>query len=212
MNGERVLVYLWDAGSACGICDDPKTAARHAAMFVTGKEKARVEAAATVLDRGLDRAYVRTGAAHVGRPGPGGIVLWEPDGDTGISGWVPPGPGRAGTPALDELGIDPGAQRWERSGTGAGSLEIAFPVRKGEWARGDWVLMRVAGDPSARVLVFDRLEWLCFLDGVAKGEFDAALPQSSGHAAHRVSVPGPGSTAVLPDQQSITDTETEPIT
>ena len=39
---------------------------------------------------------------------------------------------------------------------------------------GGWVLMRVAGDPDQRVLVYDRHEWVCFLDGVRKGEFDDA--------------------------------------
>ena len=34
--------------------------------------------------------------------------------------------------------------------------------------------MRVTGDLSGRVLVFDRNEWLCFLDGVRNGEFDEA--------------------------------------
>jgi hypothetical protein len=34
--------------------------------------------------------------------------------------------------------------------------------------------MRVAGDPERRVLVYDRHEWVCFLDGVRKGEFDNA--------------------------------------
>jgi hypothetical protein len=34
--------------------------------------------------------------------------------------------------------------------------------------------MRVAGDPDQRVLVFDRHEWECFLDGARHGEFDAA--------------------------------------
>jgi hypothetical protein len=32
----------------------------------------------------------------------------------------------------------------------------------------------VAGDPAGRVLVYDRHEWACFLDGVRKGEFDDA--------------------------------------
>ena len=32
--------------------------------------------------------------------------------------------------------------------------------------------MRVAGDPEQRVLVFDRHEWECFLDGARSGEFD----------------------------------------
>ena len=38
----------------------------------------------------------------------------------------------------------------------------------------EWVLMRVAGDPEQRVLVFDRHEWECFLDGARNGEFDDA--------------------------------------
>jgi hypothetical protein len=62
---------------------------------------------------------------------------------------------------------------WERSGGGDGSIEIAFPPGRG-WTRGDWVLMRVAGDQDRRVLVFDRNEWECFLDGVRSGEFDDA--------------------------------------
>jgi len=32
--------------------------------------------------------------------------------------------------------------------------------------------MRVAGDLASRVLVFDRNEWECFIDGVRNGEFD----------------------------------------
>lgn len=69
-------------------------------------------------------------------------------------------------PTVAELGIDPGAQAWRRSGTGDGAIEVAF-------ARG-WVLMRVAGDPDERVLVFDCHEWECFLDGARNGEFDDA--------------------------------------
>jgi Domain of unknown function (DUF397) len=38
----------------------------------------------------------------------------------------------------------------------------------------EWVLMRVVGDPDQRVLVFDRHEWECFLDGARNGEFDDA--------------------------------------
>jgi hypothetical protein len=34
--------------------------------------------------------------------------------------------------------------------------------------------MRVTGDPEQRVLVFDRNEWECFLDGARNGEFDDA--------------------------------------
>lgn len=44
--------------------------------------------------------------------------------------------------------------------------------------RAEWVLMRVTGDPDERVLVFDRHEWECFLDGARNGEFEdaAAIP------------------------------------
>jgi hypothetical protein len=34
------------------------------------------------------------------------------------------------------------------------------------------VLVRVAGDEAGRVLVFDRNEWECFIDGARNGEFD----------------------------------------
>jgi len=80
-----------------------------------------------------------------------------------------------GKPTVEDLGIDVTAQRWHRSGDGDGAIEVAM-VRTPEAAlAGDWVLMRVAGDPSGRVLVYDRHEWECFLDGVRNGEFDDAL-------------------------------------
>jgi hypothetical protein len=73
-------------------------------------------------------------------------------------------------PTVDGLGIDLDAQVWQRSGEGDGAIEIAFVRAAGE----DWILMRVAGDAERRVLVFDRNEWDCFLDGARKGEFDDA--------------------------------------
>jgi Domain of unknown function (DUF397) len=85
-------------------------------------------------------------------------------------------------PAVEALGIDPAAQAWQRSGEGDGSIEIAFaraPGTSGEAGNGHtWVLMRVAGDPEDRILVFDRNEWDCFLDGVRNGEFDDAADAS----------------------------------
>jgi hypothetical protein len=75
-------------------------------------------------------------------------------------------------PTVADLGIDPGAQRWQRSGGSTGAIEIAF-VQPPEH-QDDWVLMRVSDDPAGRVLVFDRHEWECFLDGARKGEFDDA--------------------------------------
>jgi hypothetical protein len=73
-------------------------------------------------------------------------------------------------PTADALGIDLAAQSWQRSGEGDGAIEVAFAHAADEL----WVLMRVAGDQEQRVLVFDRNEWDCFLDGARNGEFDDA--------------------------------------
>jgi Domain of unknown function (DUF397) len=79
-----------------------------------------------------------------------------------------------GKPTVETLGIDTGGLRWQRSGEGDGTIEVAFTGRP-DGRAGEWVLMRVAGDPAERILVYDRAEWECFLDGVRKGEFDDAL-------------------------------------
>ena len=95
-----------------------------------------------------------------------------------------------GKPTVSELGIDLAAQVWHRSGHGGGAIEVAFaraggpaprppretadPAAPRQPRRTEWVLMRVAGDPEQRVLVFDRHEWECFLDGARNGEFDGA--------------------------------------
>jgi hypothetical protein len=90
-----------------------------------------------------------------------------------ISMGVEAGTGTEGKPTTDELGIDVARLVWQRSGEGDGSIEIAFPLSP-RWTRGDWVLMRVTGDQAGRILVFDRNEWDCFLDGARNGEFDDA--------------------------------------
>ena len=89
--------------------------------------------------------------------------------DTTMAAGNRPAPG--GKPTIESLGIDVSAQDWQRSGAGDGAIEIAVA---GEGTAAEWVLMRVSGDPAARVLVYDRNEWECFLDGVRAGEFDAA--------------------------------------
>jgi hypothetical protein len=86
-------------------------------------------------------------------------------------------------PTVEELRVDLNAQDWRRSGDQDGAIEIAFvPARALAGAaaggpeaaadRTEYVLMRVAGDTGGRVLVYDRHEWECFLDGVRNGEFD----------------------------------------
>ena len=81
-------------------------------------------------------------------------------------------------PTVADLGIDVATQVWQRSGDGDGdgdgAIEIAFARTGAAGAPDQWVLMRVAGDPAQRVLVFDRNEWECFLDGARNGEFDDA--------------------------------------
>jgi hypothetical protein len=77
-------------------------------------------------------------------------------------------------PTIGQLGIDLADLDWQRSGTGAGSLEVAFVgdgADRPDGADADWILLRVAEDPAGRVLVYDRNEWACFLDGVGRGEF-----------------------------------------
>ena len=89
-------------------------------------------------------------------------------------------------PTVTGLGIDPAAQAWRRSGHGDGAIEVAFvPATSGSVPPdpAQWILMRVTGDPDQRVLVFDRHEWECFLDGARNGEFDDAL-LSTHPAAH----------------------------
>lgn len=73
-------------------------------------------------------------------------------------------------PTVESLGIDLDAQEWQRSGSGDGMIEVALV----DAADSDWVLMRVSGDEAGLVLVYDRHEWECFLDGVRHGEFDGA--------------------------------------
>jgi Domain of unknown function (DUF397) len=74
-------------------------------------------------------------------------------------------------PTVAELGIDISTQDWQRSSEGDGAIEVAFI---GGTKGTEWVLMRVAGDQEGLVLVYDRNEWECFLDGVRGGEFDDA--------------------------------------
>jgi Domain of unknown function (DUF397) len=89
-------------------------------------------------------------------------------------------------PSVESLAIDVDAQAWQRSGEEADAIEIALVgggsgisvvsgISGGGTGRGqEWVLMRVTGDPAGRVLVYDRHEWECFLEGARDGEFDDA--------------------------------------
>ncbi len=98
-------------------------------------------------------------------------------------------------PTTAQLGVSLETLAWQRSGAGDGSFEVAFvaaagpagvpgraPAAReeaGDLPAAEWVLLRVAGDPAGRVLVYDRVEWRCFLDGARSGEFD---PESQGQS------------------------------
>jgi hypothetical protein len=75
-----------------------------------------------------------------------------------------------GKPTVEALGIDVEVAAWQRSGEGNDAFEVAFVEALGQ----PWVLMRVNADPADRVLVYDRHEWECFVDGAKGGEFDDA--------------------------------------
>jgi hypothetical protein len=78
-------------------------------------------------------------------------------------------------PAAESLGIGTHSLAWRRPGGAesgvAGDVEVAIAQADDG---GTWVLLRVAGDPAGRVLVYDQHEWECFLEGVRNGEFDLA--------------------------------------
>jgi hypothetical protein len=104
------------------------------------------------------------------------VPLRAPGSDCEVSG-----PIAKPTPA--GLGVDLAILDWQRSGAGAGSFEVAFVSGQRDAPPGsaahdtahdrvDWVLLRVADDPGGRVLVYDRNEWMCFIDGAWRGEFD----------------------------------------
>lgn len=75
-------------------------------------------------------------------------------------------------PVFEDLRLDAGTLPWQSSGTGDGAVEVAMVEALGQ----PWVLVRVAGDPDQRVLVYDHFEWECFIDGVRRGEFDDGDP------------------------------------
>lgn len=73
----RVRVYLWEAGTACGVSDDPETAVRHAEQYLCAGLEARVERAVSLPGEGWERTYLRTGDIRVGRLTDGGLVRWQ---------------------------------------------------------------------------------------------------------------------------------------
>jgi Domain of unknown function (DUF397) len=88
-------------------------------------------------------------------------------------------PAQRRKPSLAQLGIDMTTLEWHRSGSSDGYFEVAFvaggacgPASASDRATVDWVLLRVAGDPAGRILIYDRVEWASFLDGSRNGEFD----------------------------------------
>ncbi|HXP21236.1 MAG TPA: hypothetical protein VN840_16460 [Streptosporangiaceae bacterium] len=130
-------------------------------------------------DGSFEVAFVR-GAAGPSAGSTGGVGLSAgPDRAAGLS--AGPDRGAAGSSAVPASGAGSSAGPDRAAGPSATSQPAADSTAS---TRSDpsagtapddvWVLLRVAGDPDGRVLVYDRVEWECFLDGASRGEFDDA--------------------------------------
>jgi hypothetical protein len=74
-----LTVYLWEAGSWCGVTDSLEDAQERAAERVGEDGQGRVEAAWVVLGAfSLPRCYERTGQSWTARRRPDGAVSWIP--------------------------------------------------------------------------------------------------------------------------------------
>jgi hypothetical protein len=126
------------------------------------------------------------------KPGLTSVGLWdcedpevaESDGSRSFYAALARKPGVATgfKPTVEDLGLDVTELAWRRSSGGPGAVEVAFADAGGQ----RWVLMRLSGDPSQRVSVFDSFEWECFIDGAKRGEFDEGVPglgQTGGSAS-----------------------------
>ena len=73
------MVYLWDAGTWCGVTDSLEDAQERAAERVGEDGQGRIDAAWVVLGAvSMARCYERIGQSWVARHGPDGTVFWTP--------------------------------------------------------------------------------------------------------------------------------------
>jgi hypothetical protein len=76
-----LIVYLWDAGTWCGVTDSLDDAQQRAAERIGEDGQALIEAARVVLGViSLARCYERTGQSWAARRGPDGTMSWIPAG------------------------------------------------------------------------------------------------------------------------------------
>jgi hypothetical protein len=74
-----LIVYLWDAGTWCGVTGSLEDAQRRAAERIGEDGQGRIEAAMVVLGViSLARCYERTGQSWTARRRPDGAVSWIP--------------------------------------------------------------------------------------------------------------------------------------
>jgi hypothetical protein len=76
-----VIVWLWDAGSGCGVTDDQARARRAAEVLMRGGRAGtgRVEKALAVTGiSALTSGYLRTGHGWTARPRRDGLIRWVP--------------------------------------------------------------------------------------------------------------------------------------
>lgn len=70
----------------------------------------------------------------------------------------------------EQLGCRVDDLPWQTSGHGDGMFQVAIVNRHDGPT---WVLVRLQGKPD--VQVYSKHEWVCFLDGARRGEFDDLL-------------------------------------
>jgi hypothetical protein len=74
-----LTVYLWDAGTWCGVTDSLEAAQERAAERIGEDGQGRIEAARVVLGAfSLARCYERFGQSWAARRRPDGAVSWIP--------------------------------------------------------------------------------------------------------------------------------------
>jgi hypothetical protein len=74
-----LMVYLWDAGTWCGVTDSLEDAQERAADRISEEGQGRIEAAWVVLGVfSQARCYQRIGRSWTARRRPDGTVSWIP--------------------------------------------------------------------------------------------------------------------------------------
>lgn len=147
----------WTSGDTSDIAEDPDTAKTAAERHAVPAGTMTVEFLLRA-DPPAPGPICRTGSGYRGRAGADGTVNWEAVSD--IAADV------AQKPSCADLGINPDALEWKRSGAREDVIEVAFPEVR-YCPAGYWVLLRAGGREP---LLLDRSKWNAFCGGAANSE------------------------------------------